>query len=230
MNKFKLEIEALKKTARFQLNMPLEQSNALAAQLEPMAETLSNLKQRVQAIRADNRLSDSGKAGDVAQAKSDAAQQVNAIAQQISRQAVIADLAQRVNTRLTGSRERARQAMGTDAALLAQELRLHVIPRLLADAKQQHIPAQQALGNFIQQAAERFSLDPVKAEIVIQSAATGWPWVAIDVEPETMTRVNEIIARQVAAEEQAALEQAQAVQGLIGRVTETALQSVREQA
>jgi hypothetical protein len=229
MEHFKLAVENLKRDARHTIGLNLEQVTNLAQQTEPIAMALANLKSKVKAIRGDARLSDGGKTTDVSTAKSEAATHINDLAQQIGRHAVIVDMNQRIATKVTGARERAKAAMGADAALLAQELRLHVIPRLLNEAKMQQIPSNQALGKMARRAAEGYAESPVKAEIVLQACTTGWPWVQGEVDGETLAQVNDLIAGQVAGEEQGFIIEAQAVQGLLDRVVNAAMQTVREQ-
>lgn len=229
MNDFKLVVESLKRDARFQVGLSTEQSNALAQQVQPMAEALSNLAQRVQAIRSDTRLSDQGKTDDTATARAAAATSINKHAASISRQAVIDDMRQRVSTKTAGTREKAKAAMGPDAGLLAQELRQSVLPRLIKNGEQLGVKPAQTVAKLIKQAAERYSENPSKAETIVNALAVGWPWCP-DLPDGTLAEVERTISRQVSAEEQAQLEEAQKVQALVDRATEDALRLARNQA
>jgi hypothetical protein len=229
MDNFKLVIEGLKRDARFQVGLSAEQSNALAQQVGAMTETLNSLAQRTQAIRADTRLSDQGKIDDTAQARTEAQASINKHAQQISRQAIITDLTQRVATRTNGAREKAKAAMGPDAGLLAQELRQSVLPKLIKNGEQLGVKPARTLEKLIQQAAEKYGENPSKAETIIGALSVGWPWCP-DLPEGALQEVERTIARQVAGEEQAQLEQAQAVQRLVDHATGEALKMARNQA
>jgi len=227
-NSFRLALEQFKKDARFKIGLPPEQAEHLAQQVQPLTDTLEALQARVQAIRKDGNLSTAGQNTKVAEAKAEVADFINKFADGISRHKIISDLAQRVSTKVNGTRGRARKEQPQDAAQFAQELRLHVIPKALADAKMQQIPPAQALAKMAMRAAEGYVDNMVKAEIVLQACGTGWPWVAAELSPETMTEVESIIAGQVASEEQAALQQAQGVQALIDQTIQVATQALRE--
>lgn len=228
MEHFKLSVENLKKNARFAIGLSAEHATSLVQQAETLAGPLATLRAKVKAIRSDSRLSDAGKSADVAASKAEAAQQIEQLAAKIGRHALIVDLNQRVATRTNGARERARQETQQDAAMLALELRQYVLPKLVKDGETMRVPASRTLEKMVLKFAESYSENPAKSEAVISALSVGWPWCP-DLPEGTLAQVNDLIAGQVAGEEQQALVQAQQVQGLIDRATEAAMQEVREQ-
>lgn len=227
-NSFRLALEQFKKDARFKIGLPPEQAETLFQQIKPIGEALETYQAKTLSIRKNSMLSDAGKNAEVDQARKACLDAIVEHAAKVDRNAVINDLAQRINTKVVGARERAQKAFPPDAALLAQELRLHVIPRALADAKMQQIPAHQALGRMAVRAAEGYAGNMAKSEIVLQACGTGWPWVPTSLTPETMAQVEATIGAQVAADEMSELKVAQGVQKLLNRVIDAAQQSLKE--
>ncbi|MBV5317810.1 MAG: hypothetical protein JZU50_08365 [Desulfobulbaceae bacterium] len=224
--KHKLALESLRKTIRFNVGLNQEDAEKMVTQLKPMVAIIDALQDQVKAIRANGRLSTEGKAADVAKATAMASERIAQHAATISRDPLVKDFAQRVSTRTTGARERAR-AEAKEASTLALELRQYVLPRLLADGKAMQIPPAQTVGKLVLRAAEDYSTNPAKAEAVISALSVGWP-LCPDLPPETTQRINDIIAGQVAPAELAGLKEMQGVQAAIDVATAEILQSVRE--
>ncbi len=226
-NSFRLALEGFKKDCRFKIGLPPEQAETLFQQIRPIADELKNFKSKVVSIRKNNMLSDSGKAAEVDQARTATLEQIVEYAAKIDRTEIISDLARRVNQSVRGSREKAQKSFSPDAALLAQEIRQHILPGLVREGKNMQISPARTAEKMALKAAEQYSTDPAKMETVIGALSVGWPWCP-DLPEGTLAQVEAVIAGQVASEEQAALLQAQGVQALLTRTIEAAQKELRE--
>jgi hypothetical protein len=114
-----------------------------------------------------------------------------------------------------------------DAAQLSTELRQHVLPRLITEGQQRQIPAPQTVAKLATEAAERYTCDPAKYEVILRALGLGWPF-AEPLPAETKAKVDAVLAAQIAPDEVFQLEQAQAIDKALGRVAEAAKQDVRD--
>lgn len=222
----RLAFEKLKRSARHDIKLDQAQLDRLMEQTKPFGDAIEHLESEKKRIRADSRLSNEGQNADIKKATDDAIKKIINCASQISRESIVADLRQRVATKVQGARQRAKAEM-QDSAALATELRQHVLPKLMTDALGSKIPPAQVAAGLMRQAAEQYSISPAKSELIIQALSLGAPFCP-DVSVETVEQINSTIAAQLAPVEQTALNEAEAVQGLIDFVTDEVLQSIKE--
>ena len=227
-NRTALAIEQLKRDAKFTVG--LEDDNQVAylvEQAQPFQQILGGLVDEIKTIRANSRLSFEAINEDVAQAKERAGLLIERHASTISRANVIDDLGKRVTGRVAAVRKVNNEAQpGADA--LATELRQHVLPRLIAEGEGRQVPASQTVAKLVLEAAQRYSTNPAKYEVVLSALSVGWPFTE-DLPAETKVQVDAVIAEQIAPDELAQLQQAQGIQRALDRVVEAAQMDARGQ-
>ena len=225
MNKTALAIEQLKRDAKFTIGLEDDQRDYLAKQTEPFRRILDSLADEIKTIRCNGRLSAEAINEDAQVARQKAVDLIQRHASAISRASVIDDLNKRVVSKVATARRANSEAQpGADA--LATELRQHVLPRLIAEGEGRQIPAPQVVGKLALQAAERYTENPSKHEVIINALSVGWPFTE-DLPVDVLQQVDAVIAEQVAPDEFNQLRQAEGVQHLIDRVAEAAQMDCR---
>ena len=174
-NSFRLALEQFKKDARFKLNLPPEQAEHLAQQVQPLTDTLQALQTRVSAIRKDGNLSTAGQNTKVAEAKAEVGDFIVKFADGISRHKVIADLSGRVQGKVKRVRSEAAAAQ-KDSAMLSLELRQHILPAMIREAKAMQISPSRTTEKLMLEAAEDFANNPAKSEMVLSALSIGKPF------------------------------------------------------
>ena len=228
MNRTALAVEQLKRNARFTIGLGDDSQVAyLVKQAAPFRQILDGLTDEIRTIRANGRLSAEAINEDVQAARERAVVLIQRHASTISRSAVIDDLSKRVTSKVATVRKASSEGQsGADA--LAAELRQRVIPRLVAEGTAQQVPASQTVAKLALQAAERYTENPSKHEVIINALSVGWPFTE-DLPEETKAQVDAILAAQIAPDETAQLQQARAIQQALDRIAEAAQQECREQ-
>ena len=225
MNKTALAIEQLKRDAKFTIGLEDDQRDYLAKQTEPFRRILDSLADETKTIRANGRLSFDAIAEDVQVAREKAIVLIERHASAISRSAVIDDLSKRLVSKVATTRKANMQAQ-QDAAQLSTELRQAVLPKMIAEGEGRQIPAPQTVAKLVLQAAERYTENPSKHEVIINALSVGWPFTE-DLPVDVLQQVDAVIAEQVAPDEFNQLRQAEGVQHLIDRVAEAAQMDCR---
>ena len=224
-DKTALVIEQLKRDAKFTIGLEDDQRDYLAKQTEPFRRILDSLADETKAIRANGRLSFDAIAEDVQVAREKALVLIERHASAISRSAVIDDLSRRVTSKVATTRKANSEGQpGADA--LATELRQHVLPKMIVDGEGRQVPASQTVAKLVLQAAERYTENPSKHEVIINALSVGWPFTE-DLPVDVLQQVDAVIAEQVAPDEFNQLRQAEGVQHLIDRVAEAAQMDCR---
>ena len=227
MNKTALAIEQLKRDAKFTIGLEDDQRDYLAKQTEPFRRILDSLADETKTIRANGRLSFDAIAEDVQVAREKALVLIERHASAISRSAVIDDLSRRVTSKVATTRKANSEGQpGADA--LATELRQHVLPKMIVDGEGRQVPASQTVAKLVLQAAERYTENPSKHEVIINALSIGWPFTE-DLPTGILQQADAVIAEQVAPDEFNQLRQAEGVQHLIDRVAEAAQMDCRGQ-
>ena len=227
MNKTALAIEQLKRDAKFTIGLEDDQRDYLAKQTEPFRRILDSLADETKTIRANGRLSFDAIAEDVQVAREKAIVLIERHASAISRSAVIDDLSRRVTSKVATTRKANSEGQpGADA--LATELRQHVLPKMIVDGEGRQVPASQTVAKLVLQAAERYTENPSKHEVIINALSIGWPFTE-DLPTGILQQADAVIAEQVAPDEFNQLRQAEGVQHLIDRVAEAAQMDCRGQ-
>ena len=224
-DKTALVIEQLKRDAKFTIGLEDDQRDYLAKQTEPFRRILDSLADETKAIRANGRLSFDAIAEDVQVAREKALVLIERHASAISRSAVIDDLSKRLVSKVATTRKANMQAQ-QDAAQLSTELRQAVLPKMIAEGEGRQIPAPQTVAKLVLQAAERYTENPSKHEVIINALSVGWPFTE-DLPVDVLQQVDAVIAEQVAPDEFNQLRQAEGVQHLIDRVAEAAQMDCR---
>ena len=227
-NRTALAIEQLKKDAKFTVGLDDDSQVAyLVKQAAPFRQILDNLADEIKTIRGNGRLSVEAINEDAQVARQRAVDLIQRHASTISRANVIDDLSRRVVSKVATTRKGNSEAQpGADA--LATELRQHVLPRLIAEGEGRQIPAPQTVAKLALQAAERYTENPSKHEVIIRALSVGWPFCE-DLPVDVRQQVDAVIAEQVAPDEVAQLQQAQGIQQALARVAEAAQQDARGQ-
>lgn len=226
-DKTALVIEQLKRDAKFTIGLEDDQRDYLAKQTEPFRRILDSLADETKAIRANGRLSFDAIAEDVQVAREKALVLIERHASAISRSAVIDDLSRRVTSKVATTRKANSEGQpGADA--LATELRQHVLPKMIVDGEGRQVPASQTVAKLVLQAAERYTENPSKHEVIINALSIGWPFTE-DLPTGILQQADAVIAEQVAPDEFNQLRQAEGVQHLIDRVAEAAQMDCRGQ-
>ena len=226
-NRTALAIEQLKKDAKFTIKLEDDQRDYLVKQTEPFQRILDSLADETKTIRANSRLSAEAISEDVQAARQKAADLIQRHASAISRSTVIDDLSKRVALKVAAVRKANSEGLpGTSA--LAAELRQHVIPRLVAEGEGRQIPAPQVVGKLAMQAAQNYSANPAKYEVVVSALSVGWP-LCEDLPVDVRQQVDAVIAAQIAPDEVAQLHQAHRIQQALGRISEAAQMDCRGQ-
>ena len=174
-DKTALVIEQLKRDAKFTIGLEDDQRDYLAKQTEPFRRILDSLADETKAIRANGRLSFDAIAEDVQVAREKAIVLIERHASAISRSAVIDDLSKRLVSKVATTRKANMQAQ-QDAAQLSTELRQAVLPKMIAEGEGRQIPAPQTVAKLVLQAAERYTENPSKHEVIINALSIGWPF------------------------------------------------------
>lgn len=226
MNTYKLALEALKRDARHSVGLSQEQAQSLCESLQPIGAALQTYQTKTLSIRKNSMLSDAGKNAEVDQARNEAFDAIVSHAASVDRTKIISDLAQRVSTRVQGTRTKAAAAQ-KDATALAAELRQSVLPALIRKGEGMQISPARTAEKMALKAAENYAANPGKAETVLSALSVGWPWCP-DLPEGTLAQVESIIAQTVASDEQSALLQAKGIQALIDKVVAAAGQSLKE--
>ena len=226
-DKTALVIEQLKRDAKFTIGLEDDQRDYLAKQTEPFRRILDSLADETKTIRANGRLSFDAIAEDVQVAREKAIVLIERHASAISRSAVIDDLSKRLVSKVATTRKANMQAQ-QDAAQLSTELRQAVLPKMIAEGEGRQIPAPQTVAKLVLQAAERYTENPSKHEVIINALSVGWPFTE-DLPVDVLQQVDAVIAEQVAPDEFNQLRQAEGVQHLIDRVAEAAQMDCRGQ-
>lgn len=221
----KLSIESLKKTARFNLKLDKDQTESLIQQTRPFLDNLESLKNNLNEIRQDSRLSDQAKNEDAESLKTRAAEKAQGIYDSISRQNVIDDLSQRLNTKVTGQRQRNFEQMKNSDSL-SRELRESVLPRLITEGQAKNLDARHTTEMLAIRAAERYEQDPAKCELVIRALQVGWPFNQ-DLSEETVVQINSTISKAVDPEGTNALHQAKAIESELQKVFQSCLADMK---
>ena len=224
-NRTALAIEQLKKDAKFTIGLEDDQRDYLVKQTEPFQRILNGLADEIKTIRSNGRLSAEAIIEDVAKAKERAGLLIERHASAISRSAVIDDLSKRLVSKVATTRKANMQAQ-QDAAQLSTELRQAVLPKMIAEGEGRQIPAPQTVAKLVLQAAERYTENPSKHEVIINALSVGWPFTE-DLPVDVLQQVDAVIAEQVAPDEFNQLRQAEGVQHLIDRVAEAAQMDCR---
>ena len=227
-NRTALAIEQLKRNAKFTVGLGEDSQVAyLVKQAQPFQQILDNLADEIKTIRANSRLSFEAINEDVQAARERAVALIQRHASTISRANVIDDLSRRVVSKVATTRKGNSEAQpGADA--LATELRQHVLPRLIAEGEGRQIPAPQTVAKLALQAAERYTENPSKHEVIINALSIGWPF-APPLDSAVAEKVDSTISRLVAAEEMAMLDQAESIEAALVKVAEATAQEVKGQ-
>lgn len=227
-NRTALAIEQLKKDAKFTVGLDDDSQVAyLVKQAAPFRQILDNLADEIKTIRTNGRLSAEAIIEDVAKAKERAGLLIQRHANAISRSTVIDDLSKRVVGKVATTRKANSEGQpGADA--FATELRQHVLPRLIAEGEGRQIPAPQTASKLVLRAAERYTENPSKHEVIINALSIGWPFTE-DLPVDVLHQVDAVLAAQIAPDETAQLQQAQGIQQALDRVAEAAQMDCRGQ-
>ena len=227
-NRTALAIERLKKDAKFTVGLDDDSQVAyLVKQAAPFQQILGSLADETKTIRANSRLSVEAIAEDVQVARERAVDLIQRHANAISRSTVIDDLSKRVVSRVAAVRKANSEGQpGADA--LATELRQHVLPRLIAEGEGRQVPASQTVAKLALEAAQRYSTNPAKHEVVLNALSVGWPFCE-DLPVDVRQQVDAVIAEQIVPNETAQLQQAQGIQRALDRVAEAAQMDCRGQ-
>lgn len=221
----RLQIEALKKAAKFNLSLPAEQIDSLVQQCKPFLDTIESLSNDIKRIRNDSRLSDSAKANDIAVARQRAIEKTTSFMFSISRQGVIEDLAKRLAGKTTNKREENHKSQ-TNSDSLSRELRESVLPKLIAEGEKKKIDKIQTVSKLALEVAERYNENPSKMETILKSLSIGWPF-AVDLPQEIAQQVDAMVAAQVAPDEVEQLKRAHGVEQELRRVAESCLADIK---
>lgn len=226
-NRTALAIEQLKRDAKFTIGLADDQRDYLVKQAQPFQQILDNLADETKTIRANSRLSFEAINEDVQAARERAVDLIQRHANAISRSTVIDDLSKRVVSKVATTRKGNSSGLpGADA--LSTELRQAVLPKLIAEGEKNRIPAQQTVAKLVLEAAQRYSTNPAKYEVVLSALSVGWPFTE-DLPDGMKAQVDAVIAEQIAPDETAQLRQAQGIQQALARVAEAAQQDCRGQ-
>ncbi|MBV5317795.1 MAG: hypothetical protein JZU50_08290 [Desulfobulbaceae bacterium] len=223
--KIKLAIEAVRRDARHQVGLSQEKAQHLADQVQPLATIVESFKVEKEGIQRNGMLSDQGKRLQVEQATAAANEKIVAHAAGLSKETMIADHEQRINTKVTAERVKAK-AMIEDGAELGRELRQNVLPKAIATTAPLRKP-EEVVRRMVVKAAQDYATNPSRSELIIKSLSIGQPFCP-ELPIGTLDEVNANIAQAVAPDQVAALSEIKGVHSLIMIAADAALQSIKE--